>query len=406
MKRLVRRDEDLDLRGQLLRESVGMAKFALAGGKAIPASVAATIDAASAAQPQDSPQVESDPGTISSDPAENTVEGAATRPERAPPNSHDPGIRKLVAAHERLSQIVAPATPQAILLLGSHGAGSRAGFFLGPVPLVHRMMLAALLSLALFIGMALFPEVTGDISFQNAHSLELLLNLLLLLAAAGLGASFAALFTVNRFIVEANYDPKFEASYWIRFALGLIAGIILAELVPVGGVDVMTEGALLGSNDSPNGGISRLAKPMLALLGGFSSAVVYRILNRLVTAVDTLVRGEAREIVAAQEQAATARVAEQTAQSRMAVISRLIALQQQLNDGVATEKIKAKLAEVLDDFMGADLSSAGAPGDEEPEDQQAVPRTPTATNSRSKTSQIKPTTVKPADTKPVDGEEQ
>jgi hypothetical protein len=331
MKHLVRRDEDLDLRGQLLRESVGMAKYALAGGKAIPASVAATIEAASAAQPQDGPRVESESEIISSGSAGDTVEGAATRPERAPSNSPDPGIRKLVAVHEKLSQIVAPATPQAILLLGSHGAGSHAGFFLGPVPLVHRMMLAALLSLALFIGMALFPEVTGDISFQKADSLNLLLNLLLLLAAAGLGASFAALFKVNRFIVEANYDPKFEASYWIRFTLGLIAGIILAELVPVGEVP--------GSTDGPNADINRLAKPMLALLGGFSSAVVYRILNRMVTAVDTLVRGETREIVAAQEQAATARLAEQTAQSRMATISRLIALQQQLDDGVATKKL-------------------------------------------------------------------
>ena len=378
MKRLVRRDEDLDLRGQLLRESVGMAKFALSGGNAIPTSVAATIEAASAAQPQDGPRVESESETISSGSAGDTVEGAATRPERAPSNSPDPGIKKLVAVHEKLSQIVAPATPQAILLLGSHGAGSRAGFFLGPVPLVHRMMLAALLSLALFIGMALFPEVTGDISFQDAGSLELLLNLLLLLAAAGLGASFAALFKVNRFIVESNYDPKFESSYWIRFTLGLIAGIILAELVPFGDVDVVTEGAILGSKDSPNADISRLTKPVLALVGGFSSGVVYRILNRLVTAVDTLVRGEAREIVAAQEQAATARLAEQTAQSRMATISKLVALQQQLDDGVATEKIKAKIAEVLDDFMSADLS-AGAPGDEEPVDQQAVPRTPTAT---------------------------
>ena len=70
------------------------------------------------------------------------------------------------------------------------------------------------------------------------------------------------------------------------------------------------------------------------------------------------------------------------AQSRMATISRLIALRQQLDDGVATEKIKAKIAKVLDDFIGADLSSAGAPGDEEPEDQQAVPRTPTATTSK------------------------
>ncbi len=173
-----------------------------------------------------------------------------------------------------------------------------------------------------------------------------------LLAAAGLGASFAALFLVNRYIAEASYDPKFEASYWIKFALGLISGIILAQLVPIGEMTVEA--------GAPETGIGRLAKPVLALLGGFSSALVYRILNRMVAAVETLVRGETREIVAAQELAAKARLAEHDARSRMETISRLVALQQQLADGAPTESLKERISEILSDVMDADLS-AGAP---------------------------------------------
>lgn len=349
MERPVGRGEDLDLYGQLLRECVGMAKYALSAGKAIPAAVAETIEAATEALEQERKPVASDGKAPGPGPAEGTPEGADASPRRAVPSSQDPGIRKLVAVHAGLSQIVAPATPQAILLLTSHGAGSSIWSFLGPVTLVRHMMLTAIASLGLFMGMALFPEVTGDISFQDASQETLLLNLLFLLAAAGVGASFAALFLVNRFIAESNYDPKFEASYWIKFALGLIAGIILAQLVPIGEAESVQ-----------HAGIGRLAKPTLALMGGFSSALVYRILNRMVAAVETLVRGETREILAAQEQATKARLAEQGVRSRMEMISRLVALQQQLADGVSTESLKEKISEILNGVMDADLS-AGAP---------------------------------------------
>ena len=53
----------------------------------------------------------------------------------------------------------------------------------------------------------------------------LLYNLLFLIAAAGLGASFQALFQANRYVVAGTFDPKYESSYWIRFVLGLIAGL-------------------------------------------------------------------------------------------------------------------------------------------------------------------------------------
>lgn len=377
MARPAERGEDLDLYGQLLRESVGMAKYALSGGKAIPAAVAETIEAATENLELERKPVASDSKAPGSGPAEGTPEGADASSQRAVPSSQGRGIRKLVAVHAGLSQIVAPATPQAILLLASHGAGSSVWSFLGPVVLVRRMMLAAIASLAMFMGMALFPEVTGDISFQNASSEELLFNLMFLLAAAGLGASFAALFTVNRFIAEARYDPKFETSYWITFALGLIAGIILAQLVPIGetlglvpiGETLEGEAAgpaaatsLAAAQREQHTGIGRLAKPTLALLGGFSSALVYRILDRLVAAVDTLVRGETREIVSAQAQAAKARLAEQGARNRLETISRLVALQQQLADGAPTESLRERISEILSDVMDTDLSAGVTAG--------------------------------------------
>lgn len=62
---------------------------------------------------------------------------------------------------------------------------------------------------------------------------------------------------------------------------GLIAGLILAELVLV----------------DTGGSLEVLSMPILALLGGFSSTAVYRILNILVSAVESLVRGGTEDLV-------------------------------------------------------------------------------------------------------------
>ena len=142
------------------------------------------------------------------------------------------------------------------------------------------VVLMALMCLASFVALATSADVNTVSVSKNIleiHGFPLLLNLLFLLTAAALGACFAALFQANRFIAEGTFDPKYESSYWIRVILGLIAGLLLSHMVPL-------------TNDD----ISKLSvtKPMLALLGGFSAAMVYRIISRLIEAVESLVRGK------------------------------------------------------------------------------------------------------------------
>lgn len=144
-------------------------------------------------------------------------------------------------------------------------------------------------------------------------------------------------------IVEGSFDPRYEPSYWIRFGLGLIAGLILTELVPF--------------VPAADGEPARFAKPLLALLGGFSAVLVYRILERLVTTVDGLVRGDTRDILAARNSAAEARLAEQSARSRFATAARLIPLQQQLVDGSSSEEVGTRLARILDKLPDGGLEA-------------------------------------------------
>src|SRR5829696_5138951 len=135
--------------------------------------------------------------------------------------------RQLVRAHGELVRIVAPATPRTILLI-SEGRRTRLSM-LGPVRLVQHMLIAVLILLAIFIALSLTTYVgRGGGDFEDSSGLPLLANELFFLAAGGLGAAFSALFTAYRYISEGTYDPKYESSYWLRFILGLMAGLLLA----------------------------------------------------------------------------------------------------------------------------------------------------------------------------------
>ena len=115
----------------------------------------------------------------------------------------------------------------------------------------------------------------------------LLINELYFLSAAGIGASFFILFKISHYIVNNKYNPKYESYYWIRFLLGLIAGLILASLIP--------EIPLIPEEDLS------LARPALALLGGFSTVGVYSILESLMNMVKSNVE-EKIDIIHAKPQ--------------------------------------------------------------------------------------------------------
>ncbi len=182
--------------------------------------------------------------------------------------------------------------------------------------------------------MSLSPGVnTSSIekTLFEMDGLPLFLNLFFLMTAAGLGACFSALFQANRYIADGTFDPKFESSYWIRFVLGLMAGMMLAEIIP------------LPHGEGGVGAPASVARPTLAMLGGVSAAVVYRILNRLIEAVESLVRGETREIVASREQALRAELSEKSAQAKIQLAASLMQLHNQVASNASHEEINKEI---------------------------------------------------------------
>ncbi len=317
------------LKDKILHECEAMASYAFESGLQVPGGLIQMLE-------QFGPSESTERGMVTDQNIDKTAGNKTESTQKKTIKKRDNcNSGNLALAHHQLAQIVSPATPRTILLLATEAQKRTIWRFLGSVPLIRHMMLVAILSLAAFIALSVSESVKGVANWSEGYGMPLLLEELFLISAAGLGASFLSLFQANRYIVEGTYDPKYVPSYWIRYVLGIISGIILAQLIPI----------------DQSGTTIKLAKPTLAMVGGFSAAVVYRILNRIIETIESLIRGDSKSIIAAQEQAAKARFAEQATQSRLKVASDLISLQQQLNTGGSSEDAKQKLNNILESIL-------------------------------------------------------
>ena len=326
---------------QIFRECEAMAKYAFASGLNVPSTLAARLDHLNLRARPKTTASERTP-TAATNPAKPRV-GVLQPPPRLVPN-----FKAIALIHLELARVVAPAKPRGILLLEQESTSS--WNFLGPVPLVRQMMVLAIISLIAFVLVSLSSSVseTEIVRGLLSHSgLPLLLNILFLLAASALGASFAGLFQANKYCVEGAYDPKYDSSYWVRFVLGLISGLILAELI----FSYTSPDAALGNGDLSKGA-QALVKPILAMLGGFSSDLVFRILSRLVASVESLVRGNPREQVNTQKQTVQDQAAIQVDQERVKLAAGLMSLTQKLASGIDSETLSGELASLVDRLTG------------------------------------------------------
>jgi len=318
---------EFSLDEQILRECEAMAKYAFSSGLEVPGTLVESLN-------------------ILSQELHSVTENQKNTSITSSTHTTTSKARELAKIHNRLAEIVAPATPRTILLLATEEAKGGLFHFLGPVPLIRRMMLAAVISLGAFIIVSLSADVNVESITQNVFNsdgVKLLKNLLFLLSASGLGASFAGLFQANRYVTEGTFDPTYESSYWIRFVLGLMAGMMLSELIP------------LPEAKAENGGVASnmvvLASPTLAMLGGFSSAVVYRIISRLVETLESLVRGETREIMASRREAAKARSDQRSIQNRLNLAASLTTLQQKVNSAEDIGLVRTELSQILNNLI-------------------------------------------------------
>lgn len=186
----------------------------------------------------------------------------------------------LVDVHNKLAALVSPARPDTLSLMRAKKGRSYWSSVISQISIVRWMIIIAAISLAVFIVTSSSSTISGG-AIKNVI-FEPLMKYLYWVASAALGASFIALFQLNDFINRSTYDPKYESSYWIRFSLGILSGVILAEVFSP-------------YMSSENAGKFQFGLAIVAMVGGFSTTVVYRVLKRIVSSVEMIFIGDTQE---------------------------------------------------------------------------------------------------------------
>jgi hypothetical protein len=181
-----------------------------------------------------------------------------------------PPIADLLGAHHTLKTLIAPATPAGVRTY-CQMRGGRARL-LGPHATIRRLSCANIIFMLLFFGTSastLINAETIQLSVYEQAGAPLMFKLAFITAVSGIGASFAVLFEAWEDIRRRRFDPVMEASYWLQIGLGVVAGIVLTEIVQTG-------------TSTPE---ASFKGPLVALAGGFSAGLLHVVLSRVVKAI-------------------------------------------------------------------------------------------------------------------------
>ncbi len=182
-----------------------------------------------------------------------------------------PPMVELIGAHHALKQLVAPATPAGVRIYCQMRTGRAR--LLGPHATIRRLSIANILFMLMFFATSASTLINADtirLSVYEQSGAPLMFKLLFITAVSGIGASFAVLFEAWEDIRRRRFDPVMESSYWLQIGLGVVAGLILTEIVQTG-----AEGAADGT----------FKGPLVALAGGFSAGLLHVVLSRVVKAI-------------------------------------------------------------------------------------------------------------------------
>lgn len=210
---------------------------------------------------------------------------------------HAIALDQIIAAHNGMASLVAPSCPRAIAHLEREAQRSSLLHLFGPVPVVRQLVWGVLLFLAGLVHLTTYRQVDGTIDWQRHAGTTVLLQMLFLLASAGLGATFAGLYTATKYVKRLAFDPRYAPAYRNDVVLGMASGMILALLLA---------GRLEGTD------LQKVGASTIAFVGGYSSSLVATILRTLVDAVESRVRGPKTDGAAISNRGRRAAIAKAT----------------------------------------------------------------------------------------------
>jgi hypothetical protein len=238
----------------------------------------------------------------------------------------------VVESHAAMAKLVAPATPRSIRATQGKGDGGS----LMDVPLLWRMMILGGISV---LSYAVLTVLVDAEVVQGVFGLGIV-DQLRYVAGGALGASFFALFQAHKYVVNRTFDPAFNAEYWVRYALGVISGMVLANVVVVVG------------NADP--GDIPLTAAVVAILGGYSADAVNRILTRLVETLETFINGRNSDWLKTQQEMFKARAKARIGRQQLETVGELMGIKQRIAALPGGEEANEQLQEILDRLMTTD----------------------------------------------------
>ncbi len=187
-------------------------------------------------------------------------------------------VDDLINAHNLLCKNVAPATPKSIVYTKKlYEKGTKKSIF-NKLPLLRNLMILAVLFLIAFIATGQSSLVNNDSlkdGIMDSNGTSLVLNLFYLASVAGLGVLFYLLKEVSTSLKKGTLVPEDYIAYMSQILLGIMAGLILSEILASYVVD-------------PNTNASMFNKSVLALIGGFSSDAIFSILQGVINKVKSI----------------------------------------------------------------------------------------------------------------------
>jgi hypothetical protein len=207
----------------------------------------------------------------------------------------------------------------------------------GPLPLVRQMLALALLSLVVLLAVSLSAVVNSGNMSKSLLALSgypLLMVEIFLVSAASLGSCFANLQRINTVMSDGTYDPRVQSTYWTRWVMGVISGIVLSQLV--------YDFFLANSSDDPSIRAipDAIGQPILALLGGYSVDFVHGVLKRAINTVGSFF-GVSMDAGTDNQQRAA--IAKAPGQDRLATASEFAELQRALSGDPDAEEMRERV---------------------------------------------------------------
>jgi hypothetical protein len=186
-------------------------------------------------------------------------------------------VDNLINAHNLLCKNVAPATPKSIRFTKKLNQENDGKSIFHKLPLLRNLILLAIFFLVAYIATGMSAQVNNDSldkGMMNNSGVPLLLNIVYLGSVAGLGVLFYLLKEVNEALQSGCLIPENAISYITQIILGIIAGLIMSEIIAFYTTDPQK--------------INLFNKSVLALIGGFSSDAIFSILQGIINRIKNI----------------------------------------------------------------------------------------------------------------------